>query len=352
MGKIEHYLQEGAKRGASDVHLAEGCPAMYRIDGELLAAEEEKLSGEEMEMLLRELLSDEQMEELRRQGRWDEACSISESFRVRIHVFRQRGSYAVTLRMLSLEIPDVKSLGIPLSVVKLTERKRGLILAAGMAGSGRTTTLAALIQLLASTYPRNILILDYLTEYLYSSDKSIILQREIGKDCATYADGLRAALYEDVDVILVGKLQDAETIDLAVAAAELGHLVIAEIDAGSVCGSIEHIVGEFPEYIQRRIRFRLSEVLEGIVCQQMIPREGGGRVAAFELMLAEPAIQNLIREEKYAQIPSVMQSKRDAGMQTMDEAIYDLYMKSLITTENAVAYAKDTLTMEQKVKLF
>lgn len=352
MGTIEHYLQEGAKRGASDVHLAAGYPVMYRIDGELLAAAEEKLSEEEMETLLQELLTDGQMEELRRQGRWDKACSVSEAFRVRIHVFRQRGSYAVTFRMLSLEIPDVKTLGIPASVTKLTGRKSGLILAAGKAGSGKTTTLAALIQQLSAANVRNILTLEYLTEYLYSSGKSIILQREIGKDCETYADGLRAALYEDVDVILVGKLQDAETIELAVAAAELGHLVFAEIDAGSACGAVEHMVGRFPEYMQRRIRFRLSEVLAGITCQQMLPREGGGRVAAFEVLLAEPAIRNLIHEEKYFQIPSVMQSKREAGMQTMDEAIYDLYMKSLITTENAVAYAKDTLMMERKVKLF
>lgn len=352
MGKIEQYLQEGAKRGASDVHLAAGYPVMYRIDGELISATEEKLSEEEMKMLLQELLTDGQMGELRRQGRWDKACSISGTFRVRLHVFCQRGGYAITLRMLSTEVPDIKALGIPASVVKLTDRKSGLILVTGSAGCGRTTTLAALIQRLSYTYPRNILTLEYLSEYLYSSGKSLILQREIGKDCATCADGLRAALFEDVDVILVGKLQDAETIELAVAAAELGHLVLAEIDGGSVCGAVEHMVGIFPEYMQRRIRLRLSEALAGIACQQMIPKEGGGRAAAFEVMLTEPAIRNLIREEKYFQIPSVMQSKREAGMQTMDEAIYDLYMKSLITTENAVAYAKDTLMMERKVKLF
>lgn len=352
MGKIENYLEEGVGKGASDIHLVSGSPVMFRVDGALVPASEEKLQEMEIEEILQELLSGEQQEELRQQGILDAACTVAGSFRVRLHAFRQRGSYAVAFRILSMKVPDAKSLGIPASVLKLTERRRGLVLAAGAAGSGRTTTLAALIQQIADSSSRTIITLESPAEYLYSSGKSIVVQQEIGRDCGTYADGVRAALRGDADVILVGKLQDTETVELAITAAELGHLVFAETDTDSVGTAIERMIDGFPLQQQHRIRRQLSEVLEGIVIQQMIPMEEGGRAAAYEVLLADQAVRELIREDRCLQLALVMQNGREAGMQMMDDAIYDLYMKSLITLEHAVAYAKDTETMQQKVKLF
>lgn len=352
MGKIENYLEEGVGKGASDIHLVSGNPVMFRVDGALVPASEEKLQEKEVEEILQELLDGERKEELRQRGILDAACTVAGSFRIRLHAFRQRGSYAIVVRILSMKAPDVKSLGIPASVLKLTERKSGLVLAAGAAGSGRTTTLAAVIQQIADTSSRTVITLESPAEYLYSSGKSMVVQQEIGKDCGTYADGLRAALRGDADVILVGKLQDTETIELAITAAELGHLVFAETDTDSVVTAVERMIDGFPLQQQQRIRRQLSDVLKGIVIQQLVPLEGGGRAAAYEVLLADQAVRNLIREDRCLQLASVMKNSRASGMQMMDDAIYELYMKSLITLENAVAFAKDTEAMQQKVKLF
>lgn len=211
MGKIENYLEEGAGKGASDIHLVSGSPVMFRVDGALVSASEEKLRETEIQEILQELLSREQREEFRQQGVLDAGCLIAGRFRVRIHAFRARGGSAIALRILSMTAPEGKSLGIPASVWKLTEKKSGLVLMAGAAGSGRTTTLAALIQQMTDSSARTIITLERPVEYLYSSGKSIVLQQEIGKDCMSYADGVRAALRGNADAILIGKLEDMET---------------------------------------------------------------------------------------------------------------------------------------------
>lgn len=352
MGKIETYLQEGNQRGASDIHLAPGSPVMYRIDGELVPASEERIKPYEIEELISPMLTDDQKAELQKNGELDFAYSIAGFNRVRFNVFRQRGTYAIALRILSFEIPDAKKLGIPNAVLDLANRKRGLVLVTGATGSGKSTTLASLIHIIATTYAKTIITLEDPIEYLHAHNKSMVLQREVGYDTLSYANALRAALREDPDVILVGEMRDLETIGIAITAAETGHLVFSTLHTNNAAATIDRIIDVFPPYQQQQTRVQLAGVIEGIIAQQLLPKEGGGRVASYEVMLATPAIRNLIREGKGFQIPSMIQTNKKMGMQTMDDAIYDLYMKSLISAETAVSFAQDSVGMSQKVMLF
>ena len=220
MNRIEMFLREGNEKGASDIHLAPGSPVMFRIDGELVPASDEKIKPFEIEEMIEPLLTEEQKAELKENGELDFAYSIAGFHRVRFNVFRQRGTYAVALRILSFEIPEAKKLGIPPSVVDLTNRKRGLVLVTGPTGSGKSTTLASLIHIISETYAKTIITLEDPIEYLHPHSKSIVLQREIGYDSKSYASALRAALREDPDVILVGEMRDLETISIAITAAE------------------------------------------------------------------------------------------------------------------------------------
>ena len=282
----------------------------------------------------------------------DFAYSIAGFHRVRFNVFRQRGTYAVALRILSFEIPEAKRLGIPPSVVDLTNRKRGLVLVTGPTGSGKSTTLASLIHIISETYAKTIITLEDPIEYLHPHSKSIVLQREIGYDSKSYASALRAALREDPDVILVGEMRDLETISIAITAAETGHLVFSTLHTNSAAATIDRVIDVFPPHQQQQTRIQLSGVIEGIIAQQLLPKEGGGRVAAYEVMLATPAIRNLIREGKSFQIQSMIQTSKKLGMQAMDDAIYDLYMQNKISAEDAVSFAQEPAVMQQKVTLF
>ena len=325
---------------------------MYRIDGELVPASDEKIKPFEIEELIKPMLTEEQSAELQRNGELDFAYSIAGFSRVRFNVFRQRGTYAIALRILSFEIPNAQKLGIPNSVLNLANKKRGLVLVTGATGSGKSTTLAALIHIIATSYAKTIITLEDPIEYLHSHNKSMVLQREVGYDTLSYANALRAALREDPDVILVGEMRDLETITIAITAAETGHLVFSTLHTNNAASTVDRIIDVFPPYQQQQTRVQLAGVLEGIIAQQLLPKEGGGRVAAYEVMLATPAIRNLIREGKSFQIPSMVQTSKKLGMQMMDDAIYELYMKSLISAESAVSFAQEPAAMSQKVTLF
>lgn len=351
--RISEILEVARERGASDVHLAPGTQIMFRVDGELVQMSDEKVETDEIEKLIEPMLTEYQRTELEKKGELDFAYSIPEFNRLRVNVFRQRGTYAMAIRLLSSKIPAPVSLGVPDAVVNLTAKKRGLVLVTGATGSGKSTTLASLIGEISQNYAKTIITLEDPIEYLHPNNRSMVLQREIGCDSMSYANALKAALRQDPDVILVGEMRDLETISTAITAAETGHLVFSTLHTNSAAAAIDRMIDVFPTHQQQQIRVQLADVLEGIVAQQLLPKQSsGGRIAAFEVLLANQAVRNLIREGKAYQLPSVLQTSRKEGMQTMDDAIYDLYMKSYISSETAISYAQDAAGMKQKVQLF
>lgn len=346
-------LNEAQMQGASDIHLAPRTQVMFRVDGKLVKMSEDMVPPYAIEKMIEPMLTKEQMDELEQAGELDFAYSIAGFKRLRVNVFRQRGTYAMAIRILSFEIPDPKNLGVPQSVIDLTEKKRGLVLVTGATGSGKSTTLASLIGVIARNHEKSIITLEDPIEYLHQHGKSMVLQREIGYDSMTYANALRAALRQDPDVILVGEMRDLETIATAITAAETGHLVFSTLHTNSASAAMDRMIDVFPPHQQQQIRVQLAGVLEGVIAQQLLPRQnGGGRIAAFEVMLVNSAIRNLIREGKNYQIPSIIQTNRKEGMMAMDDAIYNLYMKSYIDSDTAIAYAQDPAGMKQKVQLF
>lgn len=350
MYDLDEILIQSVKVRASDIHLTTGRPPSYRIDGILAPIEGERLTPQMLEDILMPLMDVRHREELQNNGQTDFAYAISGVGRFRVNVFKQRGTLASVMRSLPFNIPEPEDLGIPAEVVEMTSRKRGLILVTGPTGSGKSTTLASLIHVINRNYPYHIITLEDPIEYLHRHDKSVVNQREIGSDSTDYAQALRAALREDPDVILVGEMRDLETISTAITAAETGHLVFSTLHTIGADKTIDRIIDVFPPNQQQQIRIQLASVLECVVSQQLLKKaDGSGRVAALEVLFANNAVRNLIRESKTYQIASIMQTNKRAGMQTMDDALYDLYMRKLIDADNAVTYAQDPVSMNKKV---
>ena len=350
MYNLDEILIQSVKSGASDIHLTTGRPPSYRIDGVLAPIEGERLTPQMLEELLMPLMDVRHRGELQDNGQTDFAYAIPGVGRFRVNVFKQRGTLASVMRSLPFNIPEPEQLGIPAEVVEMTSRKRGLILVTGPTGSGKSTTLASLLHVINRTYPYHIITLEDPIEYLHRHDKSVVNQREIGSDSTDYAQALRAALREDPDVILVGEMRDLETISTAITAAETGHLVFSTLHTIGADKTIDRIIDVFPPNQQQQIRIQLASVLECVVSQQLLKKaDGSGRVAALEILFANNAVRNLIRESKTYQIASIMQTNKRAGMQTMDDALYDLYMRKLIDADNAVTYAQDPVSMNKKV---
>lgn len=350
MYDLDEILIQSVKVRASDIHLTTGRPPSYRIDGVLAPIEGERLIPQMLEDILMPLMDVRHREELQNNGQTDFAYAISGVGRFRVNVFKQRGTLASVMRSLPFNIPEPEDLGIPAEVVEMTTRKRGLILVTGPTGSGKSTTLASLIHVINRNYPYHIITLEDPIEYLHRHDKSVVNQREIGSDSTDYAQALRAALREDPDVILAGEMRDLETISTAITAAETGHLVFSTLHTIGADKTIDRIIDVFPPNQQQQIRIQLASVLECVVSQQLLKKaDGSGRVAALEVLFANNAVRNLIRESKTYQIASIMQTNKRAGMQTMDDALYDLYMRKLIDADNAVTYAQDPVSMNKKV---
>ena len=352
MYDLNEILIQSVKERASDIHLTSGRAPSYRVDGVLAPIMGERLTPQMLEEILLPLIDKRHREELEETGQTDFAYAISGVGRFRVNVFKQRGTLAAVMRSLPFNIPEPEDLGIPGEVVEMTSRKRGLVLVTGPTGSGKSTTLASLIHVINRTYPYHIITLEDPIEYLHRHDKSVVNQREIGSDSTDYAQALRAALREDPDVILVGEMRDLETISTAITAAETGHLVFSTLHTIGADKTIDRIIDVFPPNQQQQVRIQLASVLECIVSQQLLKKaDGSGRVAALEVLFANNAVRNLIRESKTYQIPSIMQTNKRAGMQTMDDALYDLFMRKVIDGDTAVTYAQDPVSMNRKVNL-
>lgn len=350
MKKIEEILAHAAWAGASDVHITTGIPPKMRQSGSLATMPFETMTAGDTMEIAHSIMSDEQMKLFEEKGECDMSFSIADKGRYRVNVFRQQGETAMAFRLVSEKIPSPEELGVPGSIIDLYQRKRGLVLVTGPTGSGKSTTLAAIIDKVNTFRDAHVITLEDPIEYIHHHKMSMVNQREIGVDSKSYANALRAALREDPDVILVGEMRDYETISVAVTAAETGHLVLSTLHTIGAASTIDRVIDVFPPHQQQQIRVQLANVLEAVISQQLIPRaDGRGRVAAFEVLHANLAIRNLIREGKTHQIPSIMQTNRRLGMITMDDAIVQLYREGKIVREMAAAFAQDPDTIENKL---
>lgn len=347
---MNDLLKISKENGASDLHITVGVPPKCRVNGELRNIDLPKLMPNDTEAIISPLLGGYHKKVLEEYGEVDFAYSIPELGRYRVNVFKQRGSLASVIRLVGMSIPEPHMLGITPAMLELTNRKRGLVLVTGPTGSGKSTTLASLIDQINRNYTSHIITLEEPIEYLHSHNRSIVNQREVGLDTSSYAHALRSALREDPDVILVGEMRDLETISTAITAAETGHLVFSTLHTIGAAATIDRAIDVFPPNQQQQVRVQLATVLEAVISQALIPVVGGrGRVAAFEVMLGTPAIRNLIREGKTYQIPSMMQTAKKVGMQTLDDAIYELYVKGKISAEHAINYAQDPIALEKRL---
>lgn len=350
MATIEEILTAAKEAGASDVHLTVGIPPKMRVHGNLVTMDFPKMLPADTLDVVLSIMTESQRDRYEEKGEYDMSYAIPNVARYRVNVFKQRGSAALAFRVVATEIPSPEKLGVPESVVDLYQRKRGLILVTGPTGSGKSTTLAAIIDKVNSNRDAHIITLEDPIEYLHQHKMSMVNQREIGLDSENYANALRAALREDPDVILVGEMRDFETISVAITAAETGHLVLSTLHTIGAASTIDRVIDVFPPHQQQQIRVQLSNVLEAVISQQLIPTsDGRGRCAAFEVMHANHAVRNLIREGKSHQLQSVMQTNRKIGMITMDDAILQLYYDGKIDRELAIQFAQDVDGMEQKI---
>ena len=349
MINFNELVYKASEVGASDFHLTVGMPPIYRIDGDLVDATEELLQEEDVAGVVRILANDAQQEELKREGQTDFAVTYDGKIRMRCNAFYQQGHTALALRLLPLNIPTMKSLELSPIFAEQAEKPRGLVLLTGPTGSGKSSTLAAMLDHINHKSRRHIITLEDPIEFIYTPDKCIINQREVGDDTGSFAAGLRAALRQDPDVILVGEMRDLETISTAITAAETGHLVFATLHTKGAANTIDRIVDVFPSEQQEQVRIQLADVLECVVAKALLPRVGGGRVAAYEILVATPAVRSLIRQNKSFQITSAMQTGKRQGMQLLDDALADLVRSGKVTLENALAVANDPVAMRSQI---
>lgn len=348
---IDDMLRLVVEKGASDLHISVGIPPIIRVDGQLLPTNYEKVTPQDSQRLIYDILTDEQIQRFETTYELDFSYTLGRLSRFRVNVYRDRGNVAMAFRVIPSRIPTIRELGLPPVLEELTRLPRGLILVTGPTGSGKSTTLAAMINQINSERSVHILTIEDPIEYLHTHRFSVINQREVGQDTKTFANALRAALREDPDVILVGEMRDLETMQMAVSAAETGHLVFATLHTNSAATSVERIVDSFPPGQQEQVRLQLSNNLQAILCQQLLPRANQpGRICAMEIMTASPAIRNLIRENKAHQITSMIQTSANLGMQTMDQSLRDLYVRGLITFELAMERAMNPPELEKMIR--
>ncbi|PAB58513.1 type IV pilus twitching motility protein PilT [Anaeromicrobium sediminis] len=341
--KILDILKKAVEVKASDIHITVAVPPVARINGNLERLSEESLLPEDTISLAEEILTESQKEELQKKGEIDFSFSHPGIGRFRANVYKQRGSCGIALRSVASSVPTIEKLGLPPVIRELAHKQRGLILVTGPTGSGKSTTLASIIDCINKERSCHILTLEDPIEYLHKHNKSIVNQREIGNDSQNFSNALRAALRQDPDVILVGEMRDLETISIAITAAETGHLVLSTLHTIGAAKTIDRIVDIFPPNQQQQVRVQLSSVLEGIVSQQLLEKsDGSGRVAALEIMTATTAIRNLIREGKTHQLQSSIQTGKKFGMRTMDNSLLELYNNLVIDKKAALNCAVDS----------
>ena len=339
---IFKLLEIGVELGASDIHITVDSYPIARVKGSFVKLREERLSKEDTLQMAREITGDKKFKILEENGEVDLSVSIQSGDRFRVNAYKQRGNYAIAIRTITSQIPSFKTLGLPDVVASFAEKHKGLVLVTGPTGSGKSTTLASLIDIINSTQERHIITLEDPIEYVHHHKKGIVNQREIGNDTDSFNAALRAALRQDPDVILVGEMRDPETVSIALTAAETGHLVFSTLHTVGSAKTIDRIVDMFPAEQQQQIRTQLSTVCEGVISQQLIKTiDGRNRVAALEVMVTTPAIRNLIRENKTYQIQNIIQTSSKIGMQSMDQELVNLFRQGKISKESVLSRCTD-----------
>ncbi len=338
--KIQDILIQAKEKGASDVHLNIGIPPVFRLNGKMTKTEFPVLKPEDVHKMIYSIIFEKQKKDFEKDKQLDFSYEIEGVSRFRINIFRHRLGEAAVIRLIPTEILSVEQLGLPDVITTLTEKDKGIVLVTGPTGSGKSTTLAALIDIINIKRYEHIISIEDPIEFIHQHKNCVISQREIGEHADSFASALRVALREDPDVILVGEMRDLETISMALRAAETGHLVFSTLHTNSAADTIERIINAFPAHQQGQARLQLAGSIEAVIAQTLIPTaDGQGRIAAMELMLATPAIRNLIRDEKIYQIPSTIQISRKMGMQSLDQSLKDLLMEGRISREEALKRA-------------
>lgn len=346
---MDRLLHACVSQGASDIHLVVGRPPVLRIDGRLRSLETKVLEPDDTSALMKSITPDRNQQELQEEGGTDFGFAFDDKGRFRVSIFRQKGNISIVLRLIPSKIMTFEEIGLPKICSALCRRPRGLFLVTGPTGSGKTTTLACMINYINENFDRHIITIEDPIEYYHSHRKSIINQREVGIDVPSFGEALRRVLRMDPDVILVGELRDLETIEAAVRAAETGHLVFSTVHTTSAAGTITRIIDVFPPDQQEQIRIQLSSNMIAVLSQELCPLKAGkGRVAAYEFMVVTPAIANLIRENKTYRIDSSIQTGKKLGMQLLDEHLWQLYDTGKITLEEMIDKGRQQGMLQDK----
>ncbi len=349
--RIELLLEEVVKKKASDLHLQVGLPPMLRVDGTLLpVAGAPVLTEDAVESLIFAILDDEQKQILLKDKEFDFSFAFGDLGRFRVNAFHERGNLAAALRLIPNELLSTEQLGLPKVVDSFSKYPRGLVLVTGPTGSGKSTTLAALIDKINNERATHIITIEDPIEFTHKSKKSVVVQREVHYDTFSFSAALRSALRQDPDVVLLGEMRDLETIAAAITIAETGHLVFATLHTNSAAQSIDRMIDVFPPHQQPQVRAQLSNILMAICSQRLVPTIGGGRVAAAEILVATPAVRNIIREGKSHQLDAVIQTGAEHGMQSMDKTLVQLIHSGTITYDEARNFAVDIEELDRLMR--
>ena len=346
---IDKLLQACVKQGASDIHITTGQPPVFRLHGRLRRLETKVLEPDDTVGLMKSIAPERCQRELQETGSSDFGFAFGDLARFRVSIFKQRGQIAMVLRQIPNDMLTPEQLGLPQVLSKLVMRPRGLLLVTGPTGSGKSTTLASLINFLNENVDHHIITIEDPTEFYHFHKKSTINQREVGVDVPSFAEAIRRALRQDPDVILVGELRDLETIEAAISAAETGHIVFGTLHTNSAQGTVNRVIDAFPGNLQDQIRTQLSTSLIGVLAQTLLPKISGGRCAAYETLVVTPGIANLIRENKTFRINSAIQTGAKFGMQLMDDALFDHWVNERVTIEDVLDKAQDPDALAKKI---
>jgi len=349
MLSLRELLEIMVKGNASDLHITVGIPPIIRIDGKLVRTDLDNLSPEDTKKLAYSIMNEKQRLKFEENSELDLSFGVEQLSRFRCNIFMQRGNVAMAIRQIPQKVPTFEELGIPKQVIELTKQPRGLVLVTGPTGSGKSTTLAALLDKINKEQYKHIITIEDPIEYLHRHQNCIINQREVHADTVSFASSLKYALRQDPDVILIGEMRDFETMEAALTISETGHLAFATLHTNSAAEAVNRIIDVFPTTQQEQVRVQLSFVLQAIVTQQLIPKIGGGRALALEILMATPAIRAVIRDDKVHQIYSLIQAGQKFGMKTMNQSLYELYSARKITINDAVSHSSSPAELEEMI---